>query len=111
MKILVTGGAGYIGSVMVPQLLMKGHEVVVIDNLMYNQTSLLDVCYDKKLTIVRGDARDKELIAKHMKGADAIIPLACLTGAPLCKKEPLMAQTVIVDAVKLILELKSKDQI
>jgi nucleoside-diphosphate-sugar epimerase len=111
MKILVTGGAGYIGSVMVPQLLMKGHEVVVIDNLMYNQTSLLDVCYNRKLTIVRGDARDKELIAKYIKGADVIIPLACLTGAPLCKKEPLMAQTVIVDAVRLILALKSKDQI
>ena len=111
MKILVTGGAGYIGSILVPELLKKGHEVIVIDNFMYNQTSLLDCCYDEKLTVVRGDARDKELVSKYLKNVDAIFPLACLTGAPLCEKDPIAAKTVNFDAVKMILELRSKGQI
>lgn len=111
MKVLVTGGAGYIGSVLVPALLKKEHRVVVLDNFMYNQTSLLDCCYDKKLEIVRGDARNKSLVTKLIKDVDAIFPLACLTGAPLCNKDPIAAQTVIYDAVKMILELRSKEQI
>jgi nucleoside-diphosphate-sugar epimerase len=57
MKILVTGAAGYIGSVLVPILLQKEHEVTALDNFMYNQSALLDCCHDKKLSIVRGDAR------------------------------------------------------
>ena len=110
MKILVTGAAGYIGSVLVPRILQEGHEVIALDNFMYNQSSLLDVCHHEKLTIVRGDTREKNLMTKLMKDADAIFPLACLTGAPLCAKDPVGAQTILLDAVKLILELKSKDQ-
>lgn len=111
MNILVTGGAGYLGSVLVPRLLEEGHKVTVIDNFMYNQTSLLDCCHDKNLTIIRGDAREENLIAGILKKVDAIFPLACLTGAPLCAKEPQTAQAVILDAVKLILKLRSKNQI
>ena len=110
MKILVTGGAGYIGSVLVPLLLRRGHEVIVVDNFMYNQSSLLDCCNDAKLSIVRGDARDKNLFSKLLTDVDVIIPLACLTGAPLCKKDPIAARSIIFDAVKMILELRSKDQ-
>ena len=111
MKILVTGGAGYIGSILVPALLGKGHEVIVVDNFMYNQMSFLDCCYDEKLTIIRGDSRDKGLISKCLEKVDAIFPLACLTGAPLCSKDPLGAQTTNFDAVKMILDMRHNDQI
>ncbi|MCK4797979.1 MAG: SDR family oxidoreductase, partial [Spirochaetes bacterium] len=110
MRILVTGGAGYIGSILVPTLLRKGHEVVVVDNLMYNQTSLLDCCNDNKLTIIRGDARDKGLISKYIENVDAIFPLACYTGAPLCSKDPVGAETTNLDAIKMLLELRNNDQ-
>ena len=62
MKILVTGGAGYLGSIIVPTLLQEGHTVSVLDNFMYNQTSLLDCCNNKDLEIVRGDTRDKSVV-------------------------------------------------
>src|SRR5476651_872160 len=110
MKILVTGAAGYIGSVLVPRLLSEGHEVIALDNFMYNQSSLLDVCYHDKLTIIRGDTRDKPLMTRLMKSADAIFPLACLTGAPLCAKDPVGATSILLDAVKMILEMRSQDQ-
>ncbi len=110
MKILVTGGAGYIGSVMVPMLLKEKHEITVLDNFMYNQTSLLDCCHDDNFKIVRGDTRDKNLMTKLLKDADAIFPLACLTGAPLCNKDPIGAQTILLDAIKMIVELRSKKQ-
>ena len=110
MKVLVTGGAGYIGSVLVPKLLEYGHEVFVIDNFLYHQTSLLNVCYDKKLKIIRGDVRDRELISRYLKIVDVIYPLACMTGAPLCVRDPWTAKSVNFDAIKMLLDLKSKDQ-
>lgn len=110
MKILVTGGAGYLGAVMVPRLLNAGHDVVVLDNFMYGQTPLLECCHHEKFEIVRGDARDRNLVGRLMKDADALFPLACLTGAPLCAKDPVGAQTVIFDAVKMMAEMSSRDQ-
>lgn len=110
MKILVTGAAGYIGSVLVPELLKKGHRVTAIDNFMYNQATLLDCCHDKNLTVIRGDARDKTLVSEYLKEADVIIPLACITGVPACRRDAVAARTVIFDAVKMILELHSKEQ-
>ncbi len=110
MKVLITGGAGYIGSVLVPTLLAKGYSVTVIDNFLYNQSSLLDCCHKSSLTIVRGDARNKELIKRHIKDADIIIPLACLVGAPLCDKFPQEAQSINSDAIKLLLSLRKKNQ-
>ena len=110
MNILVTGAAGYIGSVLVPQLLSEGHEVIAIDNFMYQQTSLLDCCIDKKLTLIRGDVRDRGLISAHTRKADVILPLACFTGASICDKDPEGAKSVNLDAIHLLLEFRSKDQ-
>ena len=109
-KILITGAAGYIGSVLVPELLEEGYEVIAIDNFMYKQSSLLDCCSDKKLIVVRGDARDENLISKHIKDVNFILPLACLTGAPLCDKDPISAKSTNLEAIKLILKLRSKNQ-
>ena len=111
MKILVTGGAGYIGSVLVPTLLNDGHDVTVVDSFMYGQTSLLDCCADPMLTIVRGDVRDSRLMSKRVATADAVLPLACLTGAPLCDKDPTTARAVNHDAVRRIADQLSSQQI
>ena len=111
MKILVTGAAGYIGSVLVPLLLKKGHEIIAIDNFMYKQTSLLECCYSDRFSLINGDVRNTELVEKHLKKADAVLPLACLTGAPLCDKDPITARSVNFEAIKSILEKRSPNQI
>lgn len=110
MHILVTGGAGYIGSVLVPLLLAEGHKVTVVDNFLYQQTSLLDCCFDKKLTVIRGDVRDERLLSELVPQADAILPLACLTGAPICARDPVTAKAVNFDAVRTIADLMGRRQ-
>ena len=110
MKILVTGGAGYLGSVLVPTLLAGSHEVAVLDNFLYGQASLLDCCHHPGLTIIRGDARDRAVLAAAVKQADAIIPLACLTGAPACDRNPAEARRINPEAIRLLLELRSRTQ-
>lgn len=110
MKILITGGAGYIGSILVPALLGKGAEVTVVDNFYYKQGSLLDVCFHPKLKIVRGDCRNEKLMKSNLKGQDFIIPLACLVGAPLCDKFPEEAKSINLDAIKLIIKLRTPMQ-
>ncbi len=108
--ILITGGAGYIGSVLVPELLKLGHRVTVIDNFLYKQSSLLDCCINKNFTMVNGDARNEKLIKKHIAGKDFIFPLAALVGFPLCDKDTLAATSTNLDAVKLILKLRTPEQ-
>ena len=110
MRILVTGGAGYIGSVLVPLLLEEGHEVTVLDNLMYGQTPLLDCCLNPHFEFVSGDARDAAIVRPLVSKADVVLPLACLTGAPICNKDPWAARGVLVDAVKVIVDHLSPSQ-
>jgi nucleoside-diphosphate-sugar epimerase len=109
-KVLVTGGAGYIGSVLTKALLDEGHEVRVLDNFRYNQNSLLDCCFSENFSIIRGDCRNKDTLSKAIKDVDTIIHLAALVGAPICNADPVGAQTTNHDAVKLLLSLRSKDQ-
>jgi len=111
MNILVTGGAGYIGSVLVPALLEKGHNVTVLDNFMYGQNSLLDCCHDRKFTVVRADCRDRRVLEPLVNSADVIIPLAALVGAPLCDRDVTGARTVNLEAIRLLLELRSPSQV
>ena len=110
MKIAITGGAGYIGSVLVPELLHLGHEVRVLDNFYFGQTALLDCCADKSFSIIRGDARDRDTLAKLIDGADLIIPLAALVGFPLCDYDRIAAKTTNLDAILLLLELRKPEQ-
>ena len=109
-NILVTGGAGYIGSVMVPELLKQGHQVTVLDNFMYKQNSLAHVCNEESFNIVNGDIRLKEIIKPLLDKADIIIPLAAYVGAPICSKDPIGATSVNKDAIKMMLKLLSQDQ-
>ena len=81
----MTGGAGYIGSVLVPALLKENLSVTVIDNFMYQQPSLASVVQSKKLTLVNGDVREKTLMLQLISKADVVIPLAAIVGAPACE--------------------------
>ena len=110
MKILVTGGAGYIGSILVPELLKRNYEVTVLDNFLFGQQSLLECCNNKNLKILRDDVRNQNLLLEQIKSSDCIIPLACLTGAPLCSKDPVGAKQINFDQIKFISDNKSNDQ-
>lgn len=110
-NILVTGGAGYLGSILVPMLLTRGFRVTVLDNFRYNQSSLLDVCFDKNLEIIRGNACNLSTVKPLAARADIIIPLACLTGAPICDYFPHEARAVNLEAIKLLIKLRNKSQI
>lgn len=111
MNILVTGGAGYIGSILTPNLLAAGHQVTVLDNFMYGQSSLLDCCHDNYLKIVRGDTRDTALMTQLLKEAEVIMPLACFTGAPLCDRERQGATSTNLEAIQNLLKIRKKSQI
>ena len=110
MNILITGGAGYLGSIMTTHLLGLGHEVTVLDNFMFRQNSLADCCQYESFNIVRGDCRDAEVVKPLLKDADIIIPLAALVGAPLCNDDKSAAESVNHGAVKLICDEASADQ-
>ncbi len=110
-NILVTGGAGYLGSTMVPDLLSAGHKVTVLDNFMFDQASLNHVCNNPNFNITKGDIRIESIMAPLLKKADVVIPLAALVGAPLCNLDPVGATTINHDAITLMIKLLSKDQI
>jgi nucleoside-diphosphate-sugar epimerase len=108
--VLVTGGAGYLGSILVPALLERGLAVSVVDNFMYGQDSLAGVCYHPNFSIVRGDVRSMETMRPLVKTADVIIPLAALVGAPMCDRDPLAATSTNKQAIVDMLGLITRDQ-
>lgn len=109
-NVLVTGGAGYVGSVLTETLLENGYCVTVLDNLMFRQQSLLGLCYNERLSFVKGDARDQSLVKELVSKHDVLIPLAALVGAPICKADPHTATSVNLHSVKFLLEQASVDQ-
>ena len=110
MKILVTGGAGYIGSVLVPNLLDQGHEVTVIDNFIFKQTSLASSIRKENLRLVFGDVRNEALMKEHLSKSDLIIPLAAIVGAPACDSDPVAAQSINKDSILWLLKHLSSNQ-
>src|SRR5437867_386379 len=110
LSILVTGGAGYLGSTMVPALLAEGHRVTVLDNFMFGQASLNHICLDPKFDVRRGDARDPETLKPLLRSADLIIPLAALVGAPICDNDKTGAETTNREAILTLLKLTSSEQ-
>ena len=109
-RILVTGGAGYLGSTMIPALLDAGYAVTALDNFMFRQAPLAHVCAHPDFDVVRGDARDAGALKPLVAKADVAIPLAALVGAPLCNADKIGAETINREAVKTLLGLLSKDQ-
>jgi nucleoside-diphosphate-sugar epimerase len=111
MRILLTGGAGYLGSILVPRLLEAGYRVTVVDSLVYGTHSLFHVCASERFDFVRGDARDERLIGELVREADVILPLAAIVGASACDRDPLMAESTNLGAIRMVNRLRSKDQL
>jgi len=110
MRVFVTGGAGYLGSILCEHLLDAGHQVVVLDNLLFQQASLFHLCARPGFEFVRGDARDEATVKKCLSGVDVIIPLAAIVGAPACDANPIGATSTNLDAVRLLNRIRSKSQ-
>ncbi|HLY45174.1 MAG TPA: NAD(P)-dependent oxidoreductase [Stellaceae bacterium] len=109
-RILITGGAGYIGTVLTPLLLDAGYDVTVLDLFREGDAVLAPCCRFEGFTPIRGDARDEKLLRKLLAQADIVLPLAALVGAPLCAQDPFNATTVNRDAVVMLSKLVSRDQ-
>ena len=110
MNILVTGGAGYLGSILVPTLLKEGHNVTVIDNFMYHQNSLITSAISENFEVVNADARNERVLKSSLKNADYIFPLAAFVGAPLCNKDEPGTITINRGAIASLAKLASKEQ-
>ena len=111
LRILVTGGAGYLGSILCERLLSEGHYVNVLDSLVYQQNSLFHLCANPRFEFFHGDARDEALMRQVTKGADVLIPLAAIVGAPACDRDPLLARSVNLEAIRLLNQLRSSAQL
>jgi len=111
MKVLVTGGAGYVGTTLVPQLLDKRYEVTVFDNLLFGGDYILPFFRYKNFHFIEGDIRDEDVLWNAAKSADVIIHLAAIVGFPACRKEPALAKTVNVDGTRNLIKVTSKNQL
>lgn len=111
VHVLVTGAAGYIGSILCEHLLDAGYQVTAVDNLMYGQHSLLHLCGTARFEFVFGDVRDEGLMRGIVKDADVLIPLAAVVGAMACDRDPWLARSVNLEAVRLLNRLRSPRQL
>lgn len=109
-KILITGGAGYIGSMLTPMLLDLGHEVTIYDTFLYGALPLLGFSMDPKLKVIKGDVRDTEALGKAVKDHDWILHLAAIVGYPACAADPTLSTTTNIDGTRNVLEAMSKGQ-
>ncbi|WP_422930331.1 NAD-dependent epimerase/dehydratase family protein [Singulisphaera sp. PoT] len=110
MRILVTGGAGYVGSTLVPMLLQQGHRVRVYDMLKFGGHGLLPCCQNRHFELIKGDVCDSAALGKALEGVDAVVHLAAIVGYPACKKESQLATATNVDGTRNLLNLRKKDQ-
>ncbi|MBI1839710.1 MAG: NAD(P)-dependent oxidoreductase [Verrucomicrobia bacterium] len=110
-RILVTGGAGYLGSILCETLLREGYRVCALDSLIYGEANLFHLCAHPDFDFVKADARDEKALRPLLRDVDAIIPLAALVGVGACDRDPLMTQSVNVDAIALLERLRSEDQL
>ncbi len=111
VRVLVTGAAGYIGSILCEHLLDAGHGVTALDNLRYGHNGPFHLCARPGFDFVRGDARDEATLRRLLPGCDAIVPLAAIVGAPACDRDPEAARSTNLDAVRLLARLRSRDQL
>ena len=109
-SVLVTGGAGYLGSILTPELLAAGHRVTVLDNFMYSQNSLAHLCANPDFDVANGDARAPDTLSPLVSKADVVIPLAAMVGAPLCNRDPIAATTTNRDAIATLCKMLSPSQ-
>src|SRR4051794_6071651 len=108
--VLVTGGAGYLGSILCEHLLDAGHKVTALDSLLFAQNSNFHLCANPDYDFQFGDARDERTLKKALEKVDVIIPLAAIVGAPACDRDPWMTKEVNFDAIRLLMRLRSKNQ-
>ena len=111
MEVLVTGGAGYVGTTLVPQLLEEGYDVTVFDNLMFGGDYIIPFFRYKNFKFIEGDVRNEDALWNAAKSADVIIHLAAIVGFPACRKEPDLAKTVNVDGTRNLIKVTSKNQL
>ena len=111
MKILITGGAGYVGTTLIPQLLNKGHDVTVFDSLIFGGDAILPFFRKKNFNFIKGDIRHKNELKEAIKDMDIIIHLAAIVGYPACRKNPILAKTTNIDGTRILSELLSKNQL
>src|SRR5437667_1940527 len=110
-RILVTGAAGYLGSILCEHLLDAGYAVTAVDNLLWGQQGMFHLCAHDRFDFVVGDVRDERLMQPLVKKADVLIPLAAIVGAPACDRDPHMAQSVNLEAPVMLNRLRSPEQL
>lgn len=110
MKILITGSAGYIGSILCTELLKIGHQVIAIDKITYSRNALNHLFFYKNFKFIKADVRNKSVLKFYLNNVDFVIPLAALVGAPLCEKNKKLATQVNLNQIKNILSLIKKNQ-